>query len=331
MEMELNFGRGNYYSTQMKVHQIEENIHRMSGELVELQEERRQNRRAIDEQNNQLNQFRFYRQDVSIAADDDHSLKQQVDKEEKMILTLKEQKKELNDQLFEQLTLVKIHEHERRKLNKTWKTLLDKIQFKQEESESEKRTKHELFRMTRQFRKDLKQKQKILSINHRQVHQYQVEKTELEHQRNFLQKQSVIPPSVQSLDHLKASIHQQFNDRLKLTVHHHDLEDQIRSLHSTTHEYASLVKDQRAKIFTYEKLHDKWIVNIRVNRKRLLDSFNRAHTLAQHINKSKEFLEHFDRFQLSFEPKILMVYHQFNVFLEQRFDFFDDFNQISPL
>lgn len=147
-------------------------------------------------------------------------------------------------------------------------------------------------------------------------------------------KHSIVVPSTQSLDHLKASIHQQINDRLKLTIRHHDLKTQIHTLHGTTNEYALLVKNQRVKIFTYEKLHDKWIVNIRINRQRLLNSLNRIQTLTQHIDKTKDFLEYFNQFQIEFKPKILIMYHQFNLFLQQRFvkRFFSiDFNEISSL
>lgn len=56
-----------------------------------------------------------------------------------------------------------------------------------------------------------------------------------------------------------------------------------------------------------------------INRKRLLDSFNRAHSLANHIAKTKDFLENYHRIQLNFKPDSLIIYHQWNSFIEQRF------------
>lgn len=100
---------------------------------------------------------------------------------------------------------------------------------------------------------------------------------------------------------------------------HHDLKDQIHILHRSIDEHAFLVKDQRRKILNYEKLHDRWILHININRKRLLDSFNRAHTLTNHIAKTKDFLENFHRIQFDCKPDSLIIYHQLNSFIEQRF------------
>lgn len=158
----------------MKVNQIQENIHRLSDEFIDIKQELKQNLRTIDEQNNQLNQLRLNRQNITISADDFLSLEQQIDNEEKSILELKEQKKQMNQQVFEQIILVNTYERERWKLNKNRQSLFDKIQLKQEEIENEMRTKRELSRMIIQLKRDLKQQQKILSINHQQVNQSQV-------------------------------------------------------------------------------------------------------------------------------------------------------------
>ena len=173
METERSLQRETSYSSQIKIYQINQNVHQMSEELLEVQDDLKQNLQAIDEQNNQLKHLHLYRENLRIAVDY-HSLKEQIDNEEHFISKMREENKRLTHQLFEEISLIKIHKNEQWRLETNRKDLLEKIQLNHEEIKREKAMRQEFFRMGIQLKKDLKRKQKILSIHQQQITQSQV-------------------------------------------------------------------------------------------------------------------------------------------------------------
>lgn len=123
----------------------------------------------------------------------------------------------------------------------------------------------------------------------------------------------------ESNESLQKSIEQQVNHRLQLTLLYHNLKSEHNELTSTINEYAIIVKNQREKILHYEKQHDKWISEMNSNRIHLIKLFQRMETLEQSTTKTKEFLEQFNQTKLSLRPNLLILYHQMNLYIQQRF------------
>ncbi|CAF1004918.1 unnamed protein product [Rotaria sp. Silwood1] len=71
------------------------------------------------------------------------------------------------------------------------------------------------------------------------------------------------------------------------------------TLEHVAQQYALLVKEQRQKVINYEKLHDKWIMHININRNRLLELFNRLNKIEQSMNNTKNIFQQFDHSKLS--------------------------------
>lgn len=145
----------------------------MSEELFEVQDELKQNLQAINEQNHQLKRLCLYRENLCITADY-HSLKKQIDHEEHLITTIREENKRFSHELSEQIKLIKMQKHEQWKLDRNRKDLLEKLQFNHEEITREKAARHELIRTGIQLKKDLKRKQKILCVHQQQITQLHV-------------------------------------------------------------------------------------------------------------------------------------------------------------
>jgi len=87
-------------------------------------------------------------------------------------------------------------------------------------------------------------------------------------------------------------------------------------------QYANIVKEQREKIISYEKLHDQWILHMNSNRTRLIQLFQRIDRIQQFTTKTNEFLQQFNQIKFSSRLNLLILYDKLNQFIEQRFIFF---------
>jgi len=309
----------NYFSTQIKVYHLQQNNHKAEKELIEIQHKLTLNLKIIHERNNQLNQ---YKQNISILINQEYlNIDQQLIKEQKLLFELKQQNQELNNSLFYQITILKTNQNKQVELNLRSQDLIERINKKQEEISIEKKLKQEFSQLLTNLNIELKRKTKILSIHHRQEDIYlsQAQIIELEHKRDkYLQHSSEDINNQSTNNNIKKLIHQEVNHRLKLTIIHYNLNHKINILKNTTQQYALLVKDQRQKIINYEKLHDKWILNININRNRLLKLFNRINIIEQYIINTKKFLQQFDYIKFSLRPNILILYNKINLFIQQR-------------
>jgi hypothetical protein len=157
-QTELNRKRANYFSTQLTAYHIQQKIHRMTRELNEIEHELTLNLKTIDERNNQLIQLYLHKQNIEYQ-----SIKDQIDHEQKLSFELKQRNNELNDHLSDHLTLWKTHQHHESELNTKNKVLLEKIHQTQEQIRIEKILQHELSQTFSKLKKNLKQKQNLLS------------------------------------------------------------------------------------------------------------------------------------------------------------------------
>lgn len=87
-------------------------------------------------------------------------------------------------------------------------------------------------------------------------------------------------------------------------------------------QYANIVKEQREKIISYEKLHDQWILHMNSNRTRLIQLFQQIDRIQQFTTKTNEFLQQFNQIKFSSRLNLLILYDKLNQFIEQRFIFF---------
>jgi len=155
--------RAHYFSTHITAYRIQQTIHKMTREFNKIQHELTSNLKTMDERNTQLNELCFYKQNIEYQ-----SIKEQIDTEQKLSFELKQQNNELNRHLSDHMMLLKTNKIQESQLNANHTDLLEKIHLKQEEIQIEKAIKQEYSQILTKLKKDLKRKQKFLSIHHRQ-------------------------------------------------------------------------------------------------------------------------------------------------------------------
>lgn len=146
----------------------------------------------------------------------------------------------------------------------------------------------------------------------------------MEYQRDQYLHQHSSEKLNQSTDNLKKFLHDETTHRLKLTTIYYNRKHEINILGNSIEQYSYLVKDQREKIINYEKLNDQWILNLNINRKRLLEIFQRINQIDEYINNTKTFLQQFDQIKFTLRSNILIFYHKINRFIQQRREKNDD-------
>ncbi|CAF1266422.1 unnamed protein product, partial [Rotaria sordida] len=322
-QIELNYKKAKVFSMQMQIFHIQQKIHKVEKELIDIQDKLTFNLKATHEQHdNQLNIHLQYKPNISILIDQDYLnidhqlIKEQLNNEQNLSIELLKQNKKLNNILLYHMKILKMNENKQIQLNINNKNFIKIINIKQEQIEKEKDIKQEISQFLTELKIELKRKEYILSTHHHQNHII-----ELKHKRDqYLQNTTkhTFENFNQSKNIIKKNIHQEINHRLQLTIISYNLKQQINILENTTQHYVLLVKKQRQKVINYEKLHDKWILHININRNRLLELFNRINKIEQYIINTRNFFQQFNHIKLSLIPNILIFYNEMNLSIQQR-------------
>ncbi|CAF1127796.1 unnamed protein product, partial [Rotaria sordida] len=322
-QIELNYKKAKVFSMQMQIFHIQQKIHKVEKELIDIQDKLTFNLKATHEQHdNQLNIHLQYKPNISILIDQDYLnidhqlIKEQLNNEQNLSIELLKQNKKLNNILLYHMKILKMNENKQIQLNINNKNFIKIINIKQEQIEKEKDIKQEISQFLTELKIELKRKEYILSTHHHQNHII-----ELKHKRDqYLQNTTkhTFENFNRSKNIIKKNIHQEINHRLQLTIISYNLKQQINILENTTQHYVLLVKKQRQKVINYEKLHDKWILHININRNRLLELFNRINKIEQYIINTRNFFQQFNHIKLSLIPNILIFYNEMNLSIQQR-------------
>jgi hypothetical protein len=161
---------------QVQTYHIQQNIHQAKKDLIDIRHEFTLNRKAIQEQNNQLTELRQYKQDISISINQDHqSIEKQLNNEQKISFELKKQ----NKTLLYHLNILKVNENEQIQLNINDKDVIEITHRTLEQIEKEKELKQKLSLNLTQLETELNQKKNILSKHHRQQDKLKVRKNDL--------------------------------------------------------------------------------------------------------------------------------------------------------
>lgn len=166
-----------YFSSQIKIYHLQQDIHKLEKEFIEIQQKLTYNLQINNEQNNQLNQ---YIENLYILINQEYLnpdlqlFKNQLDYEQKLSFELKEQNNMLNEILLQNQIIFKTNKTKQSELNQTKNNLINKIQQTNEEIQNKKNLQYEIFKDIKNLNNELKRKNQILFTYHRQEHQLQV-------------------------------------------------------------------------------------------------------------------------------------------------------------
>ncbi|CAF1214960.1 unnamed protein product [Rotaria sp. Silwood1] len=326
-EIELNNKKATVVSMQMQVYYIQQKIHKAEKELIDIEHQLTLNLQATHEQDNQLNKLLQYKLNISISIDQDYLnidhqlIKEQLNNQQHLSIELQKQNKKLHNIILYHIKILKMNENKKIQLNINHENFIEIIHRKQKQIEKEKNIKNEIFQILTELKIDLKRKEYILSVHHHQLDRLNNQITELEHERDQYLQHTILYTYEninQSKNNIKRNIRQEINHRLQLSIISQNLKQQINILENTTQQYSLLVKKQRQKVINYEKLHDKWIIHINMNRNRILKLFNRINKIEQCMINTRIFFQQFDHIKLSLKSNILIFYNEINLFTQQR-------------
>ncbi|CAF1543221.1 unnamed protein product, partial [Adineta ricciae] len=311
LQEKLNREKLKFLSMQIQVYRLQENLHKTEIELTEIQHTLRHNVQTNYEREIQLTRVLQYQLQLTPTTYDLNLYQQnqdEIEREEKLFLRLNKEKNDFYHQLLDYAKQTKMNQNRQIELHLKNRTLIEILQTKRKEIEEENKTKQNLIETNLKLQKELKRKTPILSIQNRQ-------NDHLKHRLHQLEQHRPRDlPIVSSNKSIEANLHEEIKSHSQLTTINHSLQHEIYILENTAKHYFPLVKEQREKIFYYEKLHDQSIIHLNTNRRRLLRYFQRLTQIDQQINQTKYYV---DKLNNSL-PNLVTLEYDLHFYIQRR-------------